>query len=192
MFQLILFIRTTISHIVILTFLSFTVCECKNCEYIICLTQDNRKQQLHHHDSCLERLGTAMDQVLQAVCQHLHLPSSLQVVSATQALSTSPGPISNVHLPLPERFDGTPAHCSVTSTWPVIPGRPPRRTRWPWYSRCRQAGLWSGRTPFGRGMDQKCSPMSASPNSSVPSSTTLQRRRTLWISNGRGCVHCLE
>ena len=33
------------------------------------------------------------------------------VVPATPQPSTSPGQIRNIHLPLPERLDGTPAHC---------------------------------------------------------------------------------
>ncbi|CAB1333374.1 unnamed protein product, partial [Coregonus sp. 'balchen'] len=66
------------------------------------------------NDLCLEHLGTAMDNVIRTVRQLQATPPPSQlltVVPATPPPSTSPGPISNVHLPLLERFYGTPALC---------------------------------------------------------------------------------
>lgn len=55
-----------------------------------------------------------MDEVLRAIRQLQATPPPSQlpaVVPATPPPSTLPSPIGNVHLPLPEGFDGTPAHC---------------------------------------------------------------------------------
>ena len=55
-----------------------------------------------------------MDKVLRTIRQLQATPPPYQlpeVVPATPLPSTSPSPISNVHLPLQEQFDSTPAHC---------------------------------------------------------------------------------
>ena len=118
-------------------------------------------------------------EVLQTVRQLQATPSPSQIFFlfiGRPPRSTSPDLISNVHRPLLEWFDGSPAHCSGFLLQCDLHFARHAGTAAERYKVALVISVLTGRAlPSGRGTVQKCSPMSASPNSSVPFSTTLQR-----------------